>query len=378
MHLFIWAEDSERELREEIAEAFAAPVQMVHGSLLQSEFEIVPGHRLPFLVFARQFLPNAQAVQAESIRGWANEVFKALTVILPDAQPWSLHIEPHYGAKPVPRIGARAWYSATHHGPLSPSDGERAGVRGDAGQHRCELIREAVVELLQKKRRHLLRHLRGEPHSFTPYDSLVQVLLTAPDTGFISVTPAPTPFEQRHLISPFPKGEVPLASDKAAPSRAFAKLVEAERRLGRAIQPGETCVDLGAAPGSWSYVAVSRGAKVLAVDRSPLRDDLMQSRQVEFISGDAFRFQPPRPVDWLLCDVIAEPDRTAKLLLDWLQRRWCRYFVVTIKLKDASGPDALTLLKRELPPLTRELYLMHLSANKKEACAFGEVLDSSL
>jgi 23S rRNA (cytidine2498-2'-O)-methyltransferase len=233
--------------------------------------------------------------------------------------------------------------------------------------------------MLQRKRRHLLRQLRIEPVPFTPNDSLVQVLLTAPDSGFISVTPLPTPFEQRHVISPFPKGEVPLASDKAAPSRAFAKLVEAERRLGRAIQAGETCVDLGAAPGSWTYVAVRRGAKVLAVDRSPLREDLMQNRQVEFISGDAFRFELPgygvtrlqHPVDWLLCDVIAEPARSAKLLLDWLQRRWCRRFVVTIKLRDASGLDALTMLKRELPRLTSELYLMRLCANKKEACAFG-------
>jgi 23S rRNA (cytidine2498-2'-O)-methyltransferase len=202
--------------------------------------------------------------------------------------------------------------------------------------------------------------------------------LTAPDTGFISVALAPLPFEQRRLISPFPKGELPVASDKTAPSRAFAKLVEAELRLGRSIQRGETCVDLGAAPGSWTYVAVSRGASVIAVDRSPLREDLMQSPQVDFQSGDAFRFQPPRPVDWLLCDVIAAPERTAELLLEWLRRGWCRHFVVTLKVgkgqmtgSDGTGAEALARLKRELPPLTRELYLTRLCANKREVCAFG-------
>ena len=57
---------------------------------------------------------------------------------------------------------------------------------------------------------------------------------------------------------------------------------EAEARLGRRIAPGDRCVDLGASPGSWTYVAVTRGARVTAVDRSELRPDLMQSRQVRF------------------------------------------------------------------------------------------------
>jgi 23S rRNA (cytidine2498-2'-O)-methyltransferase len=179
------------------------------------------------------------------------------------------------------------------------------------------------------------------------------------------------PFEQRHLLSPFPKGEVPVAADKAAPSRAFAKLVEAETRLGRAIKPGETCVDLGAAPGSWTYLAVNRGARVIAIDRSPLRRDLMLNPQVCFQPSDAFRFQPPHPVDWLLCDVIAPPERTAALLLEWLRQGWCRHFVATLKTKDTQSTDPLPLLKRELPLLTRELFLTRLCANKKEICAFG-------
>jgi 23S rRNA (cytidine2498-2'-O)-methyltransferase len=104
----------------------------------------------------------------------------------------------------------------------------------------------------------------------------------------------------------------------------------------------------------------------------------MANRQVEFQPGDAFRFQPPRPVDWLLCDVIAAPERTAALLLDWLRRGWCRHFVVTVKLKDTPGADVLATLKRELPPLTRELFLTRLCANKKEICAFGSAIIRSV
>lgn len=118
----------------------------------------------------------------------------------------------------------------------------------------------------------------------------MQLLLTEPGRGFLSVTQAPGPFEQRAVMTPFCLGEVPVASDHAAPSRAFAKLVEAEQRLGIAITRGELCVDLGASPGSWTYVALERGARVIAVDRSPLRTDLHRHPGLRFHEGDAFRF----------------------------------------------------------------------------------------
>ena len=378
MHLLLCAEESEAELRLELTQAFpGTPLQVVHPLLLETEFDLSGGRSLPHLVFSRQFLPHARLVRAASIRAWAGVISDAVIGVLPDARPWGLHLEPHYGVRTLHRIGARAWHSATRNRRLTLGDrmsepGE-PGVDAEAGRHRCRLIREAVVELLQKKRRHLLRQLRPDPAPFTPNDSLVQLLLTAPDVGLVSVAPAPIPFDYRHLVSPFPKGEVPLVSDKAAPSRAFAKLAEAELRLGRSIRAGETCVDLGASPGSWTWLAASRGASVIAVDRSPLREDLMSDARVEFQRGDAFGYTPSRPVDWLLCDVIGAPERAAALLVNWARRRWCRHFVVTLKLGDSPGEAALTLLKHDLPPLTQELFLTRLCANKKEVCVFGTI-----
>ncbi len=373
MHLLLAAEDSVPELWAEVRQSFPVfPPIRGNSALLELSFEVPAGQRLPYLAYARQFLPNAQLIHAESIRAWAGALLDAVIEAQLEGQPWRLHIEPQYHSHPVRRMGARAWHTASRHGAERPA-GPELERRGEAGRNRCTLIRDAFQELLQKKRRHLLRELREAPEPFRLEDSLVQVLLTNPDAGFISVARAPLPFEQRHLISPFPKGQVTVEEDKAAPSRAFAKLNEAQIRMGRFIDARELCVDLGAAPGSWTYVAVKRGARVIAVDRSPLVEKLMGCRLVDFRPGDAFRFTPREPVDWLFCDVIAPPERTAELLRTWLKKKWCRNYVVTIKMKDETGVGVLEDVKRELPPLCTELFLTHLCANKKEVCAFGRL-----
>jgi 23S rRNA (cytidine2498-2'-O)-methyltransferase len=309
------------------------------------------------LTFCRQLLPHATAETAPSIAAWANLLFARL----PADGPWQLHVFPQSGCS-----GAsvkRRPFSAEH-----PAADTAAATPANGG-NRCRLIRETLLARLKQHRRQLLKSLTTGP--FTPATSLVQLLLTAPDRGWLSVAPAPLPHQYRQLIVPFPGGEIPVANDKAAPARAFAKLVEAEQRLGRPIAGNETCVDLGASPGSWSYVALQRGARVIAVDRAPLRTDLMRNPRLTYRQGDAFRFVPDQPVDWLLCDVIAAPERSIELLLTWLREKRCRQFVVTIKFKGREDYAALEELKRELPALCAEFWLTRLCANKNEACAFG-------
>jgi 23S rRNA (cytidine2498-2'-O)-methyltransferase len=294
------------------------------------------------LAFARQTLPDAVAVQAVSINAWADRIIEAVAGVFPDAAPWRLHVWPGYG-------------------------------EGRAGENRCELIRAAVVERLKKRRRHLLRSLEESEAVFDAETSLVQCFLTAPDGGWLSACRAPELHAWRHLVSCFPRGHVPWAEDKSAPSRAFAKLVEAEARMGRRIENGQSCVDLGASPGSWSYVALNRGAQVTAVDRSELREDLMRHPGLRLEIADAFKFKPEEVVDWLVCDVIAAPQRSMDLLLEWLRERRMRNFVVTIKFKGQDEYALLETLKREAPPLCADFYLTRLCANKNEVCAFGVV-----
>jgi 23S rRNA (cytidine2498-2'-O)-methyltransferase len=342
MHVFLSAEASEQFLLEELRRGFPGIRHEIRSpGLIDSDLTLQREAPL-VLVFARQILSEAQEYETPSVSAWSERLLHAAVPRLPEKQPWLLHIQPHYGS-------------------------------GVAGQHRCRLIRQSFCELLQRKRRHLLRTLQEEPGTFTASHSLAQLILTAPDRGLISVAPRPEPFCYRGVMSPFPKGEIPVASDKAAPSRAFAKLIEAELRLGRRIERGQTCVDLGASPGSWSYVALRRGARVIAVDRAPLRADLMRHPRLEFHQGDAFSFQPREPVDWLLCDVIAAPQRTIELILDWIRHGRACCFVVTIKFKGCGDYPILEQLKYALPAWCEDFFLMRLCTNKNEVCAFGVI-----
>ncbi len=344
MHLLLTEPGDESLLTDELKRMFVgAETEIVAPGLLRTAVTL-QASAPPVLAFARQTLPDAHAVSAASIREWGERLFE-VTSRLPEGQPWRLHLAPHYGGE-------------------------------GAGENRMRFIHEAFRELLRKKRRYLLRAWEESEVPFRESTSLVQLLLTAPDAGFLSVSIAPHPWQLRHCVWPFPKGELPVASDKSAPSRAFAKLLEAEQRLGLRIAADETCVDLGACPGSWTYVAVNRGARVIAVDRSSLREDLMANPLVSFQQGDAFKFVPEAPVDWLLCDVIAAPERSIGLVLDWVQERRCRRFIVTIKFKGQADYAKLEPLKHTLPPLCKEFFLTRLCANKNEACVMGTLLDS--
>lgn len=328
----------------------------------------VEADALPVLAWARQTLPDAERVSATSVNDWARTLLSRIDGRIPDGQPWRLHVVARYGAVATAKIGARAWHTGVLRGErAAPTPHPR--VAPSAGEHRCLLIGTALRALLKERRRSLLKRWAEASSPWSPADSLVQLVLTSPDEGWLSVAVAPLPFTLRRLISPFVAGDIPIMTDPAPPSRAFAKLVEAQLRLGRSIHAGETCVDLGASPGGWSYVALSQGASVIAVDRSPLRADLMGHLRLTFVKGDALRYRPPAPVDWLICDVIAAPERSIDVLLGWLRDAQMRWFIVTIKLK--GDPAPLDRLKAALPTLTDTWFLTHLCANKGEVCVFG-------
>ena len=129
-----------------------------------------------------------------------------------------------------------------------------------------------------------------------------------------------------------------LKFPKDAPSRSTLKLEEAWLHFLRMreqkvlLEPGMTAVDLGAAPGGWTWQLVRKHMRVIAVDNGPMNDDLMESGQVEHRMEDAFTFVPSKPVDWLVCDVADKPARVTDLMLQWAISGWCRQAMFNLKL----------------------------------------------
>ncbi|MFC3609653.1 23S rRNA (cytidine(2498)-2'-O)-methyltransferase RlmM [Stutzerimonas tarimensis] len=136
----------------------------------------------------------------------------------------------------------------------------------------------------------------------------------------------------------WPMGIPRLKFPRQAPSRSTLKLEEAWHHFiprdqwDARLAPAMTAVDLGAAPGGWTWQLVNRHMRVTAVDNGPMNEELMDSGLVDHQRVDGFAFRPRRPVDWMVCDIVEKPARNAALLETWIGEGLCREAVVNLKL----------------------------------------------
>ncbi|MEH6670746.1 23S rRNA (cytidine(2498)-2'-O)-methyltransferase RlmM [Halopseudomonas sp.] len=138
--------------------------------------------------------------------------------------------------------------------------------------------------------------------------------------------------------APWPMGIPRLKVPRDAPSRSTLKLEEAWHHFvprdewDSRMAPGMTAVDLGAAPGGWTWQLVNRHMKVIAVDNGPMAPSLMDSGQVEHIQADGYLYKPKKTVHWMVCDIVDKPARSSALLGRWVGRGWCREAIINFKL----------------------------------------------
>ena len=123
-----------------------------------------------------------------------------------------------------------------------------------------------------------------------------------------------------------------------APSRSTLKLAEAidvfldKSEQTRLLRSGMTAVDLGAAPGGWTWQMVKRGIRVTAVDNGDMKGAMAKHPLVEHMKQDGFKFAPRRAVDWLICDMIEKPAKVAELVGNWFTSGWCKHAIFNLKL----------------------------------------------
>jgi len=128
-----------------------------------------------------------------------------------------------------------------------------------------------------------------------------------------------------------------LRMPAGAPSRSTLKLVEAlhtflgEREL-ELLHAGMRAVDLGAAPGGWTWQLAHRGLRVTAVDNGPLKGDIADDPLVTHLRVDGLRYLPKKPVDWMVCDIVEQPSRIAALVARWIGDGHARRAIFNLKL----------------------------------------------
>jgi len=155
---------------------------------------------------------------------------------------------------------------------------------------------------------------------------------------FLDSTTVYIGYSQINNSSPWPMGVPRLRFPKDAPSRSTLKLEEAfhyyldEQTQQEWLREGMTGVDLGAAPGGWTWQLVDRGLQVTAIDNGPMDKALMQSGQVEHLKVDGFKYRPERPVTWLVCDMIESPARVAQTIASWIADGDAQRAIFNLKL----------------------------------------------
>ncbi|MCB1907046.1 MAG: 23S rRNA (cytidine(2498)-2'-O)-methyltransferase RlmM [Rhodocyclaceae bacterium] len=159
----------------------------------------------------------------------------------------------------------------------------------------------------------------------------LNILLAAPERAWLGLSSAANG-------SPWPMGIPRLRMPSRSPSRATLKLAEAlltlltTAELEAAMRPGQRAVDLGAAPGGWSWQLANRGLRVTAVDNGAMSPQVLATGMVEHVRADGFTWRPATGVDWLVCDMVEQPARISRLMADWVASGRARRAIFNLKL----------------------------------------------
>jgi 23S rRNA (cytidine2498-2'-O)-methyltransferase len=136
------------------------------------------------------------------------------------------------------------------------------------------------------------------------------------------------------------------------------KLYEFFTCSGRWPQEGEECLEIGASPGSWTFVLKSLSQKIVAVDRAPLDPRL---KGIRFLKKDAFTLNPEDfpNIKWLFSDVICYPKKLLEWLTPWLEKEI--NIVCTLKFQGKADYEVI----KEFANIENS-NLCHLYHNKHE------------
>jgi 23S rRNA (cytidine2498-2'-O)-methyltransferase len=290
-----------------------------------------------YIAFSSTALIDATLIPDDSVSKQVNEIIKAIFPKIINTTKINLHV-----------------YALT----------QKYGIL-ETG--RADIFKGKIITALKKKNIHNLRK------GFNRELPFLQILVLPNRSIAVSYLSSEDMNTYKSLISPFVGGFNNVADDIKAPSRAFKKIIEAQEVMGVKIAPEETLIDLGASPGGWTYVARQNGARVIALDRSPLKKELMEDNMVKFVKSDAFKYEVTDPVDWVVSDIISSPERILELVNYWVMEKKCRNFIFTIKFQGEKDYGILRKFKAISMDCEYSVILKQLNVNKNEVTIMGSL-----
>ena len=174
---------------------------------------------------------------------------------------------------------------------------------------------------------------QGRLQDDAPHSELPRLHLFFPDKTSVLIGSS-DPYSSAASIMGIVRQSMPAE----APSRSTLKLAEAievfmdRSEQTRLLRQGMHAVDLGAAPGGWTWQLVKRGLRVTAVDNGPMKGVLAKHPLVEHLKQDGFKYVPRRAVDWLVCDIVEQPSKVATLIGTWFVAGWTKHAIFNLKL----------------------------------------------
>ncbi|OQA08803.1 MAG: Ribosomal RNA large subunit methyltransferase M [bacterium ADurb.Bin374] len=289
---------------------------------------LVTARRVPALmrcdtVFARNRLPDIVRISADGARDLARLAGEAADAMLDSvAMNWTAGF-----TTPDAWTCESEIYADIH---------ARASLLSDLFDERMRTYRKRATE----------RRRPWKEIAETGRGIVVTGLLTKKDELWLSVAQLGRDAAGIPVPAPWPSPDVLLEFDPIAPCRSYYKLEEAWLEAGSAPKRGQTCVDIGAAPGGWTWSALRRGARVTAVDAADLDRRVAAEKNCEHRRDNGYEYMPEKAVDWLLCDMIVRPMATIGLVERWLEAGMCRGFVVNVKFRGKDPSSILNAIEK--------------------------------
>lgn len=273
-------------------------------------------------------------------------------------------------ADALPPYFARDWFVARDPVALLPADSTPAGGQESGGTHRADRVTPLLKAITPygktfasvwveypdtndgKELSSLARALEqrvvvaleaaaltevDRPSSPTRHGA--RYVDTAPSRLRVFLTDGGTAYVGRASVhdARWRMGIPRLSMPGQAPSRSTLKLAEAFAvflgdETTSLVRAGTRAVDLGAAPGGWTWQLAHRGLHVTAVDNGPLKGSVADDPLVTHLRADGLTYRPRKNVDWMVCDIAEQPARIATLVADWIADGAARRSIFNLKL----------------------------------------------